>query len=159
MQNLLLKKFCKSCTRDLVVELFGYRKASTDGLTATCRACTSTRNRLKYWADPVVRAKSKEKSISSKQRRFASDPAYKKAFRLWCRVQRKSKAPPWVAITDFVPVCKKLLVKGEGYELDHTIPLRGADVCGLHVPSNVRVVLKTTNAKKGNSFVSDWHTI
>lgn len=38
------------------------------------------------------------------------------------------------------------------FHVDHIIPLKGENVCGLHVPWNLRVVTKEFNLKKGTSF-------
>ena len=38
------------------------------------------------------------------------------------------------------------------YSLDHVIPLRGELVSGLHIPENVRIMKRTDNVEKGNSF-------
>lgn len=87
-----------------------------------------------------------------KQLRFEREPAYKRAFNLWNSAKRRTRIPPWVSITDFVPVCKKAVKAGPEYVVDHVIPLKHPLVCGLHVPANLRVVLRTTNGKKGNNF-------
>lgn len=39
---------------------------------------------------------------------------------------------------------------GRQYEVDHVIPLRGATVSGLHIPSNLRVIPGVVNARKSN---------
>lgn len=37
-------------------------------------------------------------------------------------------------------------------EVDHTIPIFNKNVCGLHVPDNLRVVSHNLNTLKGNKF-------
>lgn len=50
--------------------------------------------------------------------------------------------------------CRQMnLVQGRNsYHVDHIIPLRGRLVSGLHVEGNLRIVSRTTNLLKRNSF-------
>lgn len=41
------------------------------------------------------------------------------------------------------------------YEVDHILPVKGEQVCGLHVPSNLQVILRTDNRRKGNKVCLD----
>jgi len=41
-------------------------------------------------------------------------------------------------------------VTGIPHEVDHIIPLQGKNICGLHVPWNLRVITKSENCTKGN---------
>ena len=41
---------------------------------------------------------------------------------------------------------------GESWHVDHTIPLQGKNVSGLHTPSNLKVMRGVENISKGNSY-------
>jgi len=145
-------KFCPRCQTTKDKESFNKRAASVDGLSPACRTCINLEKRADYYANPLHRADQLRRTKENKKARMDSDPAYRRAVNLHWSVRRRTNIPPWVAIMDFYKLCKSIVRKGSEYELDHIVPLNHPNVCGLHVPWNLRVVKSSTNNKKGNSW-------
>lgn len=76
------------------------------------------------------------------------------------RRARKMKATPsWLTVEqkdaisafyDHAHDCK--VTSGQQYHVDHIVPLKGKNVCGLHVPWNLQVLPDDVNMKKNNQF-------
>ena len=68
------------------------------------------------------------------------------------------RTPKWLDKSDKFEMecvymyCAALRKIGLKYEVDHEIPLLGANVSGLHVPSNLRVVHEDVNRAKSNRY-------
>jgi hypothetical protein len=79
----------------------------------------------------------------------------KLAARLYARRVRKA-TPPWVDVAALRSVYERALratrETGVQYHVDHIVPLKGANVSGLHVPWNLQVLTATENLIKGNRF-------
>jgi hypothetical protein len=87
-----------------------------------------------------------------KQRNRALYAAAQKA-----REQRLRNAmPPWAdpeAIKAIYAEAARLTAEtGVRHEVDHVIPLQHDRVCGLHVETNLQVLTRSANARKGNGY-------
>ena len=63
---------------------------------------------------------------------------------------KRGATPGWAdqkAIKDFYDACP------DGYEVDHIIPLRGVNVCGLHMLENLQYLPAKDNLAKSNKIL------
>ncbi len=147
-------KLCRDCQELKPLDAFYKCEANKDGKTTYCKVCQKARVKASYDADPASHIR---RVYAVKAKRFAESPGLRRAVRLWNHVYMRSANLACMSITDFVPICREADKKGPDYVLDHIIPLRHPEVCGLHVPWNLRVVKRETNLKKGNGFVTCWN--
>ena len=53
---------------------------------------------------------------------------------------------------------RRNLITGFDWHVDHIIPLKGKTMCGLHIWSNLQVIPKILNLRKGNKEMVNRHT-
>jgi hypothetical protein len=71
------------------------------------------------------------------------------------RARKRNATPSWLSaihkqqIEGFYWLAKDLRsVTGDNYHVDHIVPLKGKNVCGLHVPWNLQVLPADINLRK-----------
>ena len=75
------------------------------------------------------------------------------------REEIKQRTPGWLTDDDFRRIAARYKEAkwmtdhtGIKHHVDHIVPLRGENVCGLHVPANLRVITAAHNFAKSNRF-------
>jgi len=104
--------------------------------------------------------KVREKSLAvrqrlwSKQNRGAANALGKKY-----KLKKRNATPNWLTNeqVEHMQCLYKVaaMYTAEGLDIwhvDHIVPIRGKDVCGLHVPWNLRIITASENLRKGNKF-------
>lgn len=90
--------------------------------------------------------------------RYAASPGLCAAYAAARRARVIKATPPWAnqeAIFAFYEKAKRHTVEtGVPHHVDHIIPLRGKNVCGLHVETNLQILTGSENSRKGNRFVA-----
>jgi hypothetical protein len=76
------------------------------------------------------------------------------------RARQIGATPPWLSeaqkarIKNIYTVCKKVSqITGKLHHVDHVVPLKGQDVCGLHVPWNLAIIPAVMNLEKSNKML------
>lgn len=94
-----------------------------------------------------------------RQKHKQNNPETYKALISVRRRRHKNATPPWVTAEQkmemrqlYLLAQKLTATTGERYAVDHIIPLINAQVCGLHVPWNLRVITQEENLKKSNKL-------
>lgn len=74
-------------------------------------------------------------------------------------VAKKQRIPAWLTPDDFWFISEiydlaalRSAATGVIWHVDHIVPLQGKSVSGLHVPTNLRVILGQENLAKNNAF-------
>lgn len=67
------------------------------------------------------------------------------------RAQKLQATPSWVDKKTLKEIYENC---AEGYEVDHIVPLKGKNVCGLHVPWNLQYLTPEENASKSNKLLT-----
>lgn len=114
-------------------------------------------------ADPIA-AKKRVQNFHAKnpeyyrefRKKYPAKINAKEAKRKAAKLQR---TPPWLTEDDYWMIeqayeisALRTKITGFPWHVDHTIPLLGKNVSGLHVPLNLRVIPGLDNLSKGNKF-------
>jgi 5-methylcytosine-specific restriction endonuclease McrA len=77
------------------------------------------------------------------------------------RRKHREATPPWMTrkqkseIRQLYQIAITMTqTTGEQYVVDHIVPLRSHEVCGLHVPWNLRVITQEENLAKSNKLLA-----
>jgi hypothetical protein len=165
-------KYCWCCKETKDFSLFGLNKSKKDGFATECRECKRFKD-LEYAANNREKAKQKAKEWYKNNKDYAlkKNKEYGKEWRKENKDKNCSKSsryrssklkatPIWITnehkwLIDEAYHLAKVRSKSTGFlwHVDHIIPLKGKNVCGLHVIENLQLLPAIQNISKGNKFV------
>lgn len=172
-------KTCTKCGETKLVDTFSKQQRGKHGVASQCKKCRAGYNRELRSSNPergrsssqawyeenrarkLAKNKVWREANRSRHRKaiegwFASNPGKARSYYANRRVRKKQACPSWVdhdAITSVYAEAVRLTQEtGIPHEVDHIVPLQGKNVCGLHVPWNLRAVPQAENRSKGNKL-------
>lgn len=66
------------------------------------------------------------------------------------RAKKFNATPPWADLEEIKRIYKS--AADMNLTVDHIIPLKNPNVCGLHIPHNLQLLTKSENSRKKNRF-------
>lgn len=122
-------KLCKKCNSILKLseDNFYLNSSRKDGFSDYCRECSKDARKNTYAKDPI-------KEIVDNTRR---------------ELENENRVPKWA---DLKAIENFYRNRPDGYHVDHIIPLRGENISGLHVLSNLQYLPASENLSKKNKY-------
>lgn len=159
-------KTCCRCGESKLESEFHKNSQQTSGLHPCCKSCRKTEQQESYLKNRDKRlasgAKWREENharqLELQKRHYERNKPLYTAKVAKRKAQQLAATPAWLSKKDKSRIEKEyeiaaLLSEATGYSwhVDHIVPLQGHNVCGLHVPDNLRAVPWFENLSKGNS--------
>lgn len=140
-------KVCNMCKEEKPLNMFHKASRSSDGHQYSCKHCkkayqSNSKSRLEVSRKYYARNTHKHSQLVR-----ARQAGLKKATPDWLTEAHK------LEMSDLYWLARDLSTFGdEPYEVDHIVPLKGRDICGLHVPWNLQVLPRSINRSKHNGY-------
>lgn len=160
-------KICAACNTEKTESEFRAKKDTKDGLHPWCVNCCREYGRQHYRKNKQTYIdKAKTWIKNNAESRTNTNAKYKKNNRAkhtadtaMYRAAKDQRTPKWLTEFDLLHIkclyqvaAMRTRESGEPWHVDHVIPLRGKNVSGLHVPSNMRVIRGEDNVRKKNTY-------
>ena len=160
-------KTCTKCGATKPVAEYHKDRTHSDGLRSSCKLCVSAYMKTNYVANReqiiaktyawIEQNRDRHNAKSNKWARLNPGKVNARTAR---RYATKTQATPkWLSSSQLIGIkCRyqiAAMLNKEGlakWEVDHIVPLRGKEVCGLHVPWNLRIVQQSENRRKSNNY-------
>lgn len=175
-------KRCPTCSTEKPYIEFYLNKKTKDGYGNQCKTCIKSYKELnaenikaqrkayraskKASIDAYNREHYKKNTARYKERHKKwneANPSVRASHRASYRASKLSATPAWLSDTHkycieaMYAISKRLKeLTGKQWHVDHIVPLVSDNVCGLHVPWNLRVVEASVNLTKSNKY-EEWH--
>jgi len=139
-------KKCSTCEETKPYTEFFKQSRNKDGYFGQCKFCVNEKR------------KERKDSINAKQRKYYRKNKQYYITKAYLRNKQVARAKPaWLTeehefMLEEIYELRDLRSKLTGvvHHVDHIVPLRGQNCCGLHVPWNLQVIPALDNLSKSN---------
>lgn len=160
-------KTCNRCKEIKLLTEFRKHANTKDKLTTYCKPCLQdltkgwrhvNKNHVIDWF-ASYRQKNKQQLNTNQKKWRQANQGKKNADTALRAAAKEQRTPKWLtkeqkqSIKEFYVMAKELEKVFPWKQcVDHILPLRGKDVCGLHVPWNLQILSAKDNMEKGNRY-------
>ena len=149
-----MKKICNKCNQEKPIERFERLISSYKGKKYNC---ISYRNKCKDCKSQEVLASYKQnrnveviKLRERARKKRKENPSIHRYNNILFKQHIKKATPPWADKVELKAIYDN---RPAGYDVDHIIPLRGKNVCGLHIPVNLQYLPSDENRNKKRNII------
>ena len=146
-----MAKQCYRCKETKDASCFYKDSNRKDGLNNYCIECKKITSREDY-------IKSRDKYRKRHREHYKNNKSQYRARDARRRASELNATPCWLTkdqkdyMQRIYKVCAKVSERtGKQHHVDHIVPLKGNNVCGLHVPWNLSIIPAPMNLQKGNT--------
>ncbi len=143
-------KTCKKCNKEQTLNNFYKQARNKDGLFHECKECCRIKRNKRY-SDNTEYAKDLSRKHYRNNKQYYITKGHLRA-----KGVRQAK-PKWLTDDHLFMIAEiyelrdlRSQLTGVVHHVDHIVPLRGQNCCGLHVPWNLQVIPAQDNLKKSN---------
>lgn len=155
-----LHRWCKECSKVAKKEWYGKNAESEKNKAMQYHYANYEKNKEKITKKVIEWQQENKEKYSAKSKRFYERTKHTRfASQALARAAKRNAVPKWIdeklkqeIQKYYVEARSKTRETGSHYEVDHIVPLMGENVCGLHVPWNLRVITRYENRSKSNRF-------
>lgn len=164
----MTEKLCSKCQTYKHASSFHKNSKQKDGLARWCKQCVRINSKKWYDARPRQERLEIKRAWQDRNREYVNaynnqwrkdNPDKHAAQEAKRRASKSNATPSWLSpehlahIKRFYKLAKLMEdITGDKHHVDHVVPLKGENVCGLHVPWNLQVLPAKINLKKSNNF-------
>lgn len=153
-------KVCTRCKQNQPTTEYNKNVRLKSGLTSHCKTCAreeNQRQRLRRGTEYERKwnSQNKERRAEYSKKYNTANPHVMQAIVAKRKAAKLQATPDWLTEEQLSQI-KALYAKSASmstpHHVDHIVPLQGENVCGLHVPWNLRVIPADENIRKSNKF-------